>query len=1689
MPRMDLLRPHTARMRNRDAFCSLAFMLALAALILIAPAASFAQPGNMAPRPEGQGKMPGMSGKGLLDSAMPMDGMMQGMAPGMMGGMMGEGPGFEQEIIETLASFGDRSTGTPGCDKAADYIASRFEALGVGETGRLSYQIPVIRHNSARIVLENGKEEALSPTALNAITPGSIPPEGLKGEIIYAGKGEFKEFNGKTVAGAVVLMELDSGKNWINAAQLGAKALIYIDRGVDGKPASRGFYQDKFELTPIRFPRFIMPLAQAQSLFGPLDKAGEKSGLGTVSLFADARWEQVIAQNVYLFIPGTDEALSGETLLVDAFYDSEAYVPGNSPGADEASSMAALLRTAWELKKHPPARSVLLAAVSGHAQANAGMRELVAAMRVKGRELRDASKDFKASLADDKETVKALEAAIKAKGLDKTLEAPQIGKALETSIKDGVDQITTTLMRLRLKILDGEGKEHDQEALTLRRALLRRLSWRQEYKDLSDEEREAVVELLPGALAGVKAGMADVKDKLRCVADSRELRRKVGDKEIVAGLSLYLSSHGDAVGSFCDGWMYELKPEININQAYSFIGRFLNQAAARLEREERFRILDNQSMYVDGLRADQSRPWRSYFVDNPLFGSETASRAGIMALALATVNDGRNLWGTPGDTPALVDMDNLWRQSRFVSRLIHETATANPLEIGDKLPRNVFSTLSGRANFIRQGELFPDRPAPGTVVMLYQGKTRYYAMVDAKGKFRVTGLSSKKYVYDKAIIEAFRLSPDTGEAIWAVDKKQTGKDAYRVKMDRTFMETDLIMFGCDQSTMFSAFDPRTFNYFTKIELLDGRREAPPMRSWFSRLDTRDSTLFTLFLEPGTSYKLILSDTVLARKLILLNASKAHPEGVGYNVADWPVLPVTEMKAARDIWDLLSPRIENLERHGIFNDRIRALEADGVALLKKSQTALAEKRYDEMAADARSSWALSTRVYNDVEKTQKDVLIGVLFYIALFVPFAYCLERVIFCFADIHKRIVAFIGILFAVIAVVYQVHPAFQLTYSPLVVILAFFILGLSLMVSMIIFFRFEREMVDLQKRAMHVKTTEIGGFKAFTAAFVIGVSNLRRRKLRTILTCLTLIILTFTIMSFTAVKSTRTEGAVKFTDAAPYQGALLKNIGWRTLPPETFGVLQDMFAGRAGVSPLAWLEDPEKTKPVVTELRRGKETELAQGVIGLTSAEADTGWIKSILVKGRWFKPGERRTAVLPLSMAARLGVEPGVSAKDQVIIWGMPFTVVGVIKDNGLDEYLDLDGEPLTPVVFPSETAVEMTETEKEAVESGEDVRSFQSRYQHVDGDLTIVVPYDTLMGMGGQLKSISVGGASLKGAAFANLDRNSAAAVASKLADRFGLAIYSGEPDGAFVYHSSDSLSYAGVPNIIIPLVISVLIVLNTMIGSVFERKREIGVYTAVGLAPTHVSFLFIAESLAFAVLSVVLGYLLAQTAAGLFSGTSLWAGMTANYSSLAGVAAMLLVIAVVLLSVIYPSKVAGEIAIPDVNRSWTLPEPEQGVIHTMLPFLMRIREQECAGGFLFDYYNSHQDISHGLFSTDRVEYAFECPWTRPGAEPHPKEAYPEFSELRACMRLTATVWLAPFDFGIKQRVTLYFIPALSNPGFMEIKVELERLAGEAGMWKRLNKGFLNDLRKQLLIWRSLDEAARYSYEQSIVTSYPE
>jgi hypothetical protein len=412
---------------------------------------------------------------------------------------------------------------------------------------------------------------------------------------------------------------------------------------------------------------------------------------------------------------------------------------------------------------------------------------------------------------------------------------------------------------------------------------------------------------------------------------------------------------------------------------------------------------------------------------------------------------------------------------------------------------------------------------------------------------------------------------------------------------------------------------------------------------------------------------------------------------------------------------------------------------------------------------------------------------------------------------------------------------------------------------------------------------------------------------------------------------------------------------------------------------------------------------------------------------------------------------------------LWSIPFKVIGTFSGAAFDQFKDLDGEPITPAIFPDEIFQKTTESEMEAMESGDEIKAFQSRYKHIPFDQTVIIPYDTLISLGGNLKSV----------ALKHRQQPSDNALTFQMVDRFGLWLFSGEKKGVYLYSASDSLNYSGLPNILIPILISIFIVLNTMISSVQERKREIGIYTSIGMAPSHVSIIFIAEALSYAVLSVVLGYLLAQVVVKVFAGTALLSGITVNYSSLGGVFAMAMVILVVLLSSIYPSKVAAAIAIPDVEKSWELAKAQGDTLDIDLPFLIKTHEKLSICGYLYDLFDAHRAVSHGIFSVGRLQVK-TAPENGQATMTDPKGV------TGTDFQLNFTAWLAPFDLGVMQHVSFNVKLSPHFKDYMEIGMTIVRKSGEHNTWWRVNKRFVNLIRKKLLIWRSMDSVEKETHQ---------
>lgn len=77
-----------------------------------------------------------------------------------------------------------------------------------------------------------------------------------------------------------------------------------------------------------------------------------------------------------------------------------------------------------------------------------------------------------------------------------------------------------------------------------------------------------------------------------------------------------------------------------------------------------------------------------------------------------------------------------------------------------------------------------------------------------------------------------------------------------------------------------------------------------------------------------------------------------------------------------------------------------------------------------------------------------------------------------------------------------------------------------------------------------------------------------------------------------------------------------------------------------------------------------------------------------------------------------------------------------------------------------------------------------------------------------------------------------------------------------------------------------------------------------------------------------------------------------------------------------------------------------------------------------------------------------------------------------------RLAMRVWLAPFDMGVSQDSDIILLPS-AEPGLYELQLRLVRQSGEIAAWQRVNRGFISDLRKQLLLWRTITPEGQQEY----------
>ncbi len=1081
-----------------------------------------------------------------------------------------------------------------------------------------------------------------------------------------------------------------------------------------------------------------------------------------------------------------------------------------------------------------------------------------------------------------------------------------------------------------------------------------------------------------------------------------------------------------------------------------------------------------EPILVNGISPEKGVVWETFLPEKIRTDGEFMILSANPAISLITINDGRWRLDTPNDKFENLNLQNVIKQINILKSLLsyalndEELLSKTELKMTDKM-----ATLKAKiVTFNPKKSFVPNDPVKDAIVVPRDGiftKTNIgvrgfpFEITDENGVAELTRLNLGQQIY----LNAFYINKENGEIILAPDMGINGNQQYPIsfQMDIKEKERMIVLFKCKEISLFGLIDPQYLIQISNINVFDLSNSSPDAYGYFLQFPGGIPFLWSSYFEPvGTVFakenskiKILGETGPLGKRLLLLNSretytNKEWAEGLGFNVNEISAIYNTPYQGAKDMIILDNYRRYNFEKYGIKNERLFELQQKSKELLQKAEDALKEKKWYEFLKFARQSQSIESRAYPDVKNTANDVIKGIIFYFIILLPFAYFCERLFFSFSKIEKRIAGIFGIFLVIYWIMRYVHPAFKLTNAPEVILLSFIVLTLSGIVISLIASKFEEQMQRIKREASKVYQTDVGRITASATAFSLGVANMKRRKTRTALTSITLILLTFTVLSFTSIKSYLKFNQILRPNIPTYTGLLLRDRNWTPLQEIAFDYTENEFSGKGIISPRSWLILGSLGYKTAIEVKYNDKSFLSTGILGLSISEKEILPVEKTLIYGNWFERDDEDSVLISDKIAKELNIKKEDIGIAKVNVYGKQFTVKGMFDSKKFGEIKDLDNERLTPVDFSvlPEKEISQMKTEKTAqiFSSQIQLRSFT----HTEPENTLIMPFKKVMDLKGTLHSIAVKFTSSE----------SPKVLVEEFITKLAGIVFAGFEGKTIVYSSIGFTSFGGISNILIPILIAALIVLNTMLGSVYERIREIGTYSAVGLAPVHIASLFFAESLVYAVLGAVSGYLLGQIVIKILMNANLLKGLVLNYSSLSAVISTIIIVLTVLLSTLYPARKASQMAVPDVTRKWILPPPKGDEWEFEFPFTVSENEALGLATFLTEYFNTFQDVSLGNFYTSGAKLYYE-----------------KLSSGKNKYFVETSIWLAPFDLGVSQEFKMIFEP-LGKYNFYTINLLMKRTSGESTDWKRLNRRFLDGIRKQFLIWRTVSSQVKKEYE---------
>ena len=638
---------------------------------------------------------------------------------------------------------------------------------------------------------------------------------------------------------------------------------------------------------------------------------------------------------------------------------------------------------------------------------------------------------------------------------------------------------------------------------------------------------------------------------------------------------------------------------------------------------------------------------------------------------------------------------------------------------------------------------------------------------------------------------------------------------------------------------------------------------------------------------------------------------------------------------------------------------------------------------------------------------------------------------------------------------------------SSLMILLGFVIMLISGGVTIMSSGKFHENLEELRKKSGKVKAADINAMSAVNSAFMLGLNNMHRRKLRTGLTCATLVLMTFVMICFTSVQSDLVDKQMTLGKAA-YQGFVVKKERFRTLTGGEVYALNEEYTHVHDVCTRGFLiGHPDRegfyNNPVINavyETPDGVTKRITfDSALTFSDREPLRGALR-ITSRPAWFTAEDCMVSdnpppvMIPDAAADELGISVADvdAGRAMITLASRRYPVKALFDAESLEMMRDLDGANLLPFDI-----------------NGLDTVSVDRNAGHVlaDEDSPRIAARNVVLFPDGRIpeefqNAYSRLVTASTAVAMPDLSYPEARAEIDAYMERSARPVYYGLDGLAYLGKRTRETSLAGLLDMLIPLVIAALVVLNTIRGSVYERRDEIYVYNAVGIAPRYVFFMFFAEAIVYSVVGAVLGYILSQGVGRILTELDMTGGMNMTFTSLSTIYASLAIAGATFISTFFPARTAMEVATPAEDAGWELPEPTDDVLNFNLPFTFTHHDRIAVLSFFHRYLQDHGEGSAGRFYAGPPGLTVSDQF-----DPLANGAY--------IPRIRCTIWLKPYDLGVAQQLEVS-LPTDAETGEYIAHIELTRLSGTREAWTRLNKGFVGQVRKHFLHWRAVSDEDR-------------